>query len=129
MTRSATRGARPEATVVGRLRTTSACHKVSGMDTVKDLTELLEAGLEATHVDIVDESHRHAGHAGARSGGGHYQALLVSEKFADSNIVARQRLVYSILGQRMGTSIHAFSMQTMTPAEWEEARGSAGRAE
>jgi BolA protein len=76
------------------------------------------AHIEAAHVEVVDESHRHAGHAGAASGGGHFRALIVSERFAGLGRIARQRLVYAALEREMGPEIHALSMQTLTPEEW-----------
>ena len=59
------------------------------------------------------------GHAGARSGGGHFRALIVSERFEGANAVARQRLVYAALSQEMDGDIHALSMRTLTPSEWD----------
>ena len=72
------------------------------------------------HVTVVDESHLHAGHAGAREGGGHFRALVVSARFADKTPVERQRLVYAALSEEMGREIHALSMQTLTPEQWQE---------
>ncbi len=80
-------------------------------------TRLREA-LDATHVAVVDESHLHAGHAGARSGGGHFRATIVSPRFEGLGAVQRQRLVFAALSEEMGSEIHALSMQTATPAEW-----------
>lgn len=78
----------------------------------------LRDGLAAVHVEVVDESHLHAGHAGAKSGGGHFRALIVSEKFAGLSRVKAQQLVYAAMGPWMGKEIHALSMQTWTPEQW-----------
>ena len=78
----------------------------------------LRSALEATHVEVVDESHLHAGHAGARSGGGHFRATIVSERFEGLSKLEAQRLVYGVLADEMGGEIHALSMTTATPAEW-----------
>ena len=78
----------------------------------------LEEGLDAQIVELVDLSDRHAGHAGAEDGGGHFQVLVVSERFLGVNRVAAQRLVYAALGDLMKTEIHALSMRTLTPDEW-----------
>ena len=87
------------------------------------MREMIEARLReslvATHVEVVDESHLHAGHAGAKSGGGHFRALIVSEKFAGLSRVKAQQLVYGAMGVWMGKEIHALSMQTFTPQEWD----------
>ena len=78
----------------------------------------LREALEATHVEVVDESHLHAGHAGAKDGGGHYRALIVSEKFEGLNRVKAQQLVYGVVDDWMGGEIHALSMKTLTPESW-----------
>ena len=78
----------------------------------------LRNALEASHVEVVDESHLHAGHAGARSGGGHFRAVIVSTRFEGLGQVARQRLVYGALEREMGGEIHALSLRTFTPEEW-----------
>jgi BolA family transcriptional regulator, general stress-responsive regulator len=74
--------------------------------------------LAASHVDVVDESHRHAGHAGAASGAGHFRATVVSARFEGLSRVARQRLVYDVLAAEMRSEIHALALRTLTPAEW-----------
>jgi BolA protein len=77
------------------------------------LTEAL-----APHVlEIVDESHKHAGHAGARSGGGHFFATIVSPAFSGRTLLERHRLVYGALGDMMNREIHAFSMRCKAPEE------------
>ena len=78
----------------------------------------LREALAAVHVEVVDESHLHAGHAGARSGGGHFRATIVSDRFDGLSKVEAQRLVYGVLADEMGSEIHALSMTTVTPAEW-----------
>jgi BolA protein len=71
--------------------------------------------LAAVRVEVVDESHLHAGHAGARSGGGHFRATVVSPRFAGLGRVEAQRLVYQALGDMMGSEIHALSLRTEAP--------------
>lgn len=70
------------------------------------------------HLEVVDESHLHVGHAGARSGAGHFRAVIVSPAFEGRSRVERQRLVYDALEGEMGPEIHAFSMRTLTPEQW-----------
>jgi BolA protein len=79
----------------------------------------LRERLAAAHVEVVDESHLHAGHAGAASGAGHFRALVVSPRFAGLSLVAAQRLVYEALADEMGSEIHALSVRTLTPERWE----------
>jgi BolA protein len=78
----------------------------------------LRERLAAVHVDVMDESHLHAGHIGARDGGGHFRAVVVSTRFEGRTPVQRQRLVYEALEDAMGGEIHALSMRTLTPAQW-----------
>ena len=67
---------------------------------------------------IVDESHRHAGHAGARpEGETHFAVIIASAAFAGLGRVARQRLVYDALTEELAASVHALSLTTRTPDE------------
>jgi BolA family transcriptional regulator, general stress-responsive regulator len=69
-------------------------------------------------LDIIDESHRHAGHAGARAEGEtHFDVTIVAAGFAGLNRVARQRLVYQTLAEELATRVHALSLTTLTPDE------------
>jgi BolA protein len=75
------------------------------------------AALDPLHLRIIDDSAAHAGHAGARSGGGHYRLLIVSSVFSGKSTLARHRLIYDALGELMRSKIHALSIQAMTPEE------------
>ncbi|MEB2283529.1 MAG: hypothetical protein B6D46_07145 [Polyangiaceae bacterium UTPRO1] len=81
----------------------------------------LRGALAAEHVEVVDQSDRHRGHAGALEGG-HYDATIVSARFAGLGLVARHRAVYAVLGDLRERRIHALVLQTFTPEEWR-ARG------
>jgi len=83
---------------------------------VARLIERLQA-LEPEHLDVVDDSHRHAGHAGAADGRGHFTVLLVSKRFTGLNTLHRHRLVYEVVGDLMTTDIHALSIQALAPGE------------
>lgn len=78
----------------------------------------LRERLDATHVEVIDDSHLHAGHAGAASGGGHFRALVVSRRFEGLSPVAAQRLVYQALAEEMVGDIHALSVRALTPERW-----------
>jgi BolA protein len=80
------------------------------------LTERLQA-LEPEHLEVRDDSHRHAGHAGAADGRGHFTVLAVSKRFAGLNTLRRHRLVYEVVGDLMVTDIHALSIQALAPGE------------
>lgn len=73
------------------------------------------AVLHPLSVEIVDESALHAGHAGAKGGGGHYQLRIVSARFAGLGTVARHRLIYETLGDLMKRDIHALAIQALSP--------------
>jgi BolA protein len=71
-----------------------------------------------TRLDIIDDSHRHAGHAGARPGGEtHFTVVMVSAAFAGVGRVARQRLVYETLAEELAGGVHALSLTTLAPDE------------
>ena len=85
-------------------------------DTLAQMRERL-AALSPTNLHIEDESHLHAGHAGARSGGGHYRLDIVAAAFAGKNTVARHRLIYGALGDMMRGAIHALSINAQAPQD------------
>ena len=89
-----------------------------GSDRRQRIESKLRERLEAVHVEVLDESHLHAGHAGAKSGGGHFRATIVSERFQGLSAVAAQRLVYEVLAEEMSGEIHALAMKTLTPDKW-----------
>ena len=87
-----------------------------------DLIRQRLAALNPQTVEIFDDSHEHAGHAGAReSGGGHFQVFLVSEQFEGKNKVARHRMIYQAVGDLMPGKIHALAIQAHTPNELDNA--------
>lgn len=81
------------------------------------IREALEAAFKPTRLVVNDDSHLHAGHAGARDGRGHYSVEIVSDAFAGKSSLARHRAVYAALGQMMTTDIHALQIQARTPGE------------
>jgi BolA family transcriptional regulator, general stress-responsive regulator len=71
-----------------------------------------------TRLVVIDEPHRHAGHAGAQPGGEtHFAVTVVSAGFSGLNRVARQRLVYETLAEELATGVHALALTTITPEE------------
>ena len=77
---------------------------------IEMMTQLLTDGLQPSSLEIVDESHLHAGHVGAREGKGHFKVIISSEKFEGLRPLQRHRLVYDSLGDMMDTDIHALSI-------------------
>ncbi|MFN4290330.1 MAG: BolA family protein [Permianibacter sp.] len=88
------------------------------MDNRKRLAEMetrLRAALQPVELQLLDESHLHAGHAGALTGKGHFAVRIVSEQFRDKLPLARHRLVYAALGELMETEIHALRIDAQAP--------------
>ena len=84
-------------------------------DTIRDK---LTARFAPVRLDVIDESHRHAGHAGARpEGETHFTVTIVSAAFAGLGRVARQRLVYEALAAELANRVHALSVTARTPDE------------
>jgi BolA protein len=75
------------------------------------------ADLEPVELQLLDDSAAHAGHAGARGGGGHFRLRIVSAAFAGKHTVARHRMVYSALQNLMTGDIHALTITALTPEE------------
>jgi BolA protein len=86
------------------------------------IRERLTAALSPEQLDIIDESHLHAGHPGARGGGGHFNVTIVSNAFEGENMLARHRMVYDALGDAMKSEIHALSIKAHTPKELKDQR-------
>jgi BolA protein len=91
---------------------------MEAMDRRSRIEARLAEHFECTHLEVIDESQLHAGHAGAKSGAGHFRVVIVSQHFAGKSRVERQRLVYAALADEMGSEIHALSMQALIPEEW-----------
>ncbi len=81
---------------------------------VTKIEAILNESFSPTHLLVKDQSHLHAGHAGARDGRGHYEVQIVSEAFAGLRPLARHRLVYDALGRLMETDIHAVQIRAKT---------------
>lgn len=77
----------------------------------------LRAIFQIILLDIEDESHLHAGHVGAASGGGHFKLTIVSPEFAGLSKVARHRAVYAALGKHFPAEIHALTILAYAPGE------------
>jgi BolA family transcriptional regulator, general stress-responsive regulator len=91
------------------------------MNTNQERMRLFEVDLKnafnITDLKIEDESHLHAGHAGAASGGGHFKITIVSPQFEGQNSVVRHRAVYAALQRHIPSEIHALIIKASTPQE------------
>lgn len=77
---------------------------------IEEIKALIEAGISDCQVQIQGD-------------GTHFEAVIVSPEFSGKTMLQQHQLVYKSLGEKMGTDIHALSMQTMTPDEWEQKKG------
>ncbi len=78
----------------------------------------LETALSPVTLEIVDDSHKHAGHSGAREGGEtHFTVTVVSDVFAGKSRIERQRMVYGLLAEEMADRVHALALNTRAPGE------------
>jgi BolA protein len=87
----------------------------------------LAAALPGAAIELVDDSHHHAGHAGARDGRGHFRVHVVSGAFAGLRPLQRHQLVYRALDELMRTDIHALSITALTPEEASREAGDTAR--
>jgi BolA protein len=88
------------------------------MSVADTIRQKLTARFAPVRLEIEDESHRHAGHAGARpEGETHFSVTIVSTVFVGNTQVSRQRLVYQTLAEELGSRVHALSLTTLAPDE------------
>ena len=90
--------------------------------TTEQIKQLLNEAFKPELLEILDNSAAHAGHAGARSGGGHYHVTIISAVFEGKSLVQRHQLIYQALGDLMKQQIHALGINALSPSE--ETKGS-----
>jgi BolA protein len=83
----------------------------------QEIRRRLEAALRTVTLEVIDESHLHIGHAGARDGRGHFRLRIVAEDFAGLPLIRRHRLVYDAVGDLMQTDVHALAIEARAPGE------------
>lgn len=81
---------------------------------IEMIRERLQAGLSPDSLEIIDDSHKHAGHSGAE-GKGHFTVILSCTGFVGKTLIQRHRMVYEAMGDLMETEVHALSIQANTP--------------
>ncbi len=89
---------------------------IDNSERIPRIKQLLSDALNAESVDVIDESHKHAGHAGAKTGMGHFEVHIVADAFADKSLLQKHRMVYDALGDMMQKDIHALSIKASTPS-------------
>ncbi len=88
------------------------------MTVAADIEAKLTAALQPLRLTVIDESHLHAGHAGARpQGESHFRVEIVAQIFAGQSRVDRQRRIYALLDQQFAAGLHALSIKALTPDE------------
>ena len=85
--------------------------------TSETIKQLLTESLKPALLEIIDNSAAHAGHAGAKSGGGHYHVPIIAEAFEGKTLVQRHQLIYKALGDMMKQQIHALGINALSPSE------------
>ena len=88
------------------------------MDISNKIEQKLTDNLELLHFEVKDFTGRHLNHE-QHDGGFHLEAVIVSENFINKSLIERHKLIYAALGDLLKHEIHAFSMKTLTPDEWE----------
>lgn len=86
-------------------------------DRITRIRSRIQSALAPESLEVVDESHLHAGHAGARDGRGHYQVVVVSPDFQGKTRLQRHRMVFEAVGDLMVSDIHALGVKAYTPDE------------
>ena len=86
-------------------------------DRVARIEQILGEAFSPTYLLVKDQSHLHAGHAGAQEGKGHFEVTIVSDEFDGLNRIGRHRLVYEALGPFMESDIHALRINAYSPSE------------
>jgi BolA protein len=84
---------------------------------IERIKSILEADFAPELLEVDDESHLHEGHAGARSGMGHFRVMIVSERFEGMGRLQRHQAVFRALADMMETDIHALSITALAPSE------------
>jgi len=86
-------------------------------DRTAKIEQILTAAFAPSEILVKDQSHLHAGHAGAEDGKGHFDVRLVSDKFDGQNRISRHRMVYDALGAFMQSDIHALRINAISPSD------------
>ena len=77
----------------------------------------LDIALQPQSLEVIDESHLHRGHEGARDGRGHFRLQIVSRQFIGKNMVQCHRMVYQAMGELMQSDIHALAIDAAAPGK------------
>ena len=84
---------------------------------LEQIRQAIDSSLNTEFLEVTDESHLHAGHAGARTGMGHFHVKIVAQQFVGQSLIKRHRLVYAAVGDLMKTDIHALGIEAFAHGE------------
>lgn len=87
------------------------------VERLEQIRQRLEAAFAPESLDVEDDSHKHAGHEGAKGGLGHFNVMIVSAHFNGMKVLARHRAVYAAVGEMMQTDIHALAIEAIASDE------------
>lgn len=90
------------------------------MSTTQDIENTLKSALLPTHIDVINESHMHNVPANSET---HFKVVIVSDQFEGESLIKRHRRINGLLAEKLASGVHALSLHTMTPGEWEVKRG------
>ncbi len=82
-------------------------------DRIELIRERISQALQPSHLEILDESHLHVGHEGARDGRGHFRVRVSSSRFSGLRPLQQHRLIYDAVGDLMATDIHALAIEVV----------------
>ena len=83
-------------------------------DRIAQIEEKLRTAFGPSHLEIIDESHLHAGHAGARDGKGHFRVTIIADDFSGKSMIKRHRMIYGVLASLLESDIHALTIDAQT---------------
>jgi len=95
---------------------------IDNAERMASMRDRLQAAFAPDLLEVIDDSHKHVGHAGARDGRGHFSVEIRSDAFAGLTSLARHRAVYAALGDMMTTDIHALSIHASAASDAAPAR-------
>jgi len=89
------------------------------MNRAERITSILTQALQPIHLEVRDDSHKHAGHAGARAGGEtHYEVIIEAECFRGLSQMQRHQMIYKLLADEFKTGLHALAIKARTAGEY-----------
>jgi BolA protein len=97
-------------------------HRTTPMNIQQTIEQKLADGLQALHLEVINESGQHNVPPGSES---HFKVVVVAKEFEDKSLVAQHRVVYKLLGDELKSRVHALALHTYTEQSWRASNGSA----